>query len=204
MKTFTVPDFGPDDLLTSKRIGTRRVSVDSQPTSFEENTQFKIAHRFNGVSGNNQIVYWFNNVNPVNIKDRVVRLKEGKREYLVVPDPQDGTYDAVKNLLSAAEVPVRTVNSNLLDSGLSTHPVSSVTALYGNGAGLFTIADDDQFPNFDLIGVGTQGNNALNAQAGTDGNSSGVAENSAFFLVLDPYDNDTTSGQLFLLWEERF
>lgn len=183
---------------------TSRIKVDSQPTSFENNEQFKIAHRFNSVTGSNQIVYWFNNINPVNIIDRIVRLKEGKREYLVIPDPQDGTYDAVKAQLSSAQVPVRIVNGNLSDSGLASHPISSVSALFGTGVSLFTVNDDSQYPNFDLIGVGSQGNSALNPNTGTDSNKSGVTGNSAFFLVLDPYENEVTSGQFFLQWEERF
>ncbi len=192
-------------LATSNDERTARQATDNQPTSFEANEQFKITHRFNGVSGTDQIVYWFNNVdNAVNIKERAIRLKEGKREYLVIPD--DGSYEAQKALLSAAEVPVRIVNSNLEDSGLPIHPASSVQALYGvlTAAQGFTIASDDQFPNFDLIGVGTQGNSALNPNTGTDSNLSGVAAGAAFFLVLIPYENEVTSGQFFLLWEERF
>ena len=191
-------------LSTGDGSAIARIKVDAQPTSFEGNTQFKIAHRFNGISGTNQIVYWFQAVNAVNIMERVVRLKEGKREYLVIPDPQDGTYDSIIAQLSAAEVPVRSVNGNLQDSGLATHPVSAVNVLTGVGNGLFTIGDDDQYPNFDLIGVGTQGNSALNPSAGVDSNMSGVAAGLAFFLVLDPYDSDTTSGQFYLQWEERF
>lgn len=183
---------------------TGRVKTDDQPTSYEENRQFKIFHRFNGVAGNEQIVYWFKNVNPVNIKERTIRLKEGKREYLVIPDPQDGTYDSILAQLSAAETPVRIVNSNLEDSGLPSHPVSSVTVLHGVGANLFTVAGDDQFPNGDLVGVGAQGNNALNPNSGVDSNLSGVEADSAFFLVQIPYENEVTSGQFFLLWEEIF
>lgn len=182
---------------------TSRVKTDDQPTSYEENKQFKIFHRFNNIAGNEQIVYWFNNTVPVNIKERTIRLKNGKREYLVIPDPQDGTYDAVLAQLSATETPVRIVNSNLVDSGLTSHPASDVTVLHGVGANLFTVADDEQFPNGDLVGVGAQGNNALNPNSGVDSNLSGVEANSAFFLVQIPYENEVTSGQFFLLWEER-
>ncbi len=192
-------------LTTSDNSHTSRVRTDGQPTSFEANEQFKIAHRFNNVAGTSQVVYWFKNVtNAVNIKERVIRLKSGKREYLVIPD--DGSYEAQKALLSSVEVPVRIVNSNLNDSKLDVHPTSSVQSLYGvlTSAQGFTIADDDQFPNFDLIGVGTQGNSALNPSTGSDSNLSGVAAGTAFFLVLVPYGNETASGQFFLLWEERF
>lgn len=192
----------PASLSSGRYNETRRVKTDPQPTSFEENRQFKVFHRFNNIPGNEQIVYWFNNTVPVNIKERTIRLKEGKREYLVIPDPQDGTYDAVLAQLSATETPVRIVNSNLKDSGLASHPASDVTVLHGVGANLFTIADDDQFPNGDLVGVGAQGNNALNPNSGVDSNLSGVAANSAFFLVQIPYENEVTSGQFFLLWEE--
>lgn len=198
----SVATSSPASLSSGRYDETRRVKTDNQPTSFEENRQFKVFHRFNDVAGNEQIVYWFNNSVPVNIKERTIRLKEGKREYLVIPDPQDGTYDTVLAQLSDAETPVRTVNSNLEDSGLASHPTSNVTVLHGVGTNLFTIADDDQFPNGDLVGVGAQGNNALNPNSGVDSNLSGVAANSAFFLVKIPYENEVTSGQFFLLWEE--
>lgn len=204
--TVTPAIMGTDLLkaLTTAEGETGRLKVDSQPTSFESNTEFKITHRFNNVSGNNQILYWVKTINPANLMTSLVRLKEGKREYLVVPDPQDGTYDAVKAVMSSTQVPIRQVNTNLEDSGLSTHPVSEVTALFGVGNDLIPIADDAQFPNFNIIGVGTQGNSALASSVATESNLTGVAANSAFFLVLDPYDNDTTSGQFYIQWEERF
>lgn len=198
----SVATSSPASLSSGRYDETRRVKTDPQPTSFEENRQFKIFHRFNNIPGNEQIVYWFNNTVPVNIKERTIRLKEGKREYLVISDPQDGTYDSVLSQLSATETPVRIVNSNLEDSGLASHPTSDVTVLHGVSSNLFTIADDDQFPNGDLVGVGAQGNNALNPTSGVDSNLSGVAANSAFFLVQIPYENEVTSGQFFLLWEE--
>lgn len=43
----------------------------------------------------------------------------------------------------------------------------------------------------------------IQIQLGVDSNLSGVAANSAFFLVQIPYGNEVTSGQFFLLWEER-
>jgi len=41
--TYTIPDFGPADLLTSQKIGTRRVRVDTGQTGFFERREFRIS-----------------------------------------------------------------------------------------------------------------------------------------------------------------
>lgn len=40
--SYTIPDFGPSDLLTSKREGARRVRVDIGQTGFWENREFRL------------------------------------------------------------------------------------------------------------------------------------------------------------------
>jgi hypothetical protein len=42
--TYTIPDFGPSDLLTSAREGTRRVRVDVAQTGFWEAREFRISY----------------------------------------------------------------------------------------------------------------------------------------------------------------
>ena len=139
--------------------------------------------------------------NPVNIQDRKINLWSGGREYLVIPD--DGSYSAVDAALTTP-VQVRTVNNNLRDSGLPSHPVSGVTVSYGTGADLFTIADTDQFPNGDAVlsdAAGNKGNSNLLESP----NLSGVGENQTFYLVfLGINGNSGTSGHFIVQWEERF
>jgi len=46
MKTYTIQDFGPNDLLTSERFGTRRVRVDFGQTGFFEGREFYTFQEF--------------------------------------------------------------------------------------------------------------------------------------------------------------
>lgn len=189
------------NIATSRNKNLARIPVDSQQTSFEANEQFRIFHRFIGVPDNQQMVFKFSVTNPVNIQDRKINLWSGGREYLVVPD--DGSYSAVDPLLTTP-VQVRTVNNNLRDSGLPSHPVSGVTVIYGTGSNLIPIADTDQFPNGDAVlsdATGNKGNSNLLESP----NLSGVGENQSFYLVFTGINgNSGTSGHFLVQWEERF
>ncbi len=44
--TYTVDQFGPSDLLTSKKIGTRRIKYDVGKTSFFESREFRLFKEF--------------------------------------------------------------------------------------------------------------------------------------------------------------
>ena len=48
---FTIPDFGPSDLLTSAREGTRRLRVDVGQTGFFERREFRISQELSIASG---------------------------------------------------------------------------------------------------------------------------------------------------------
>lgn len=190
-------------LLTGMFDSTNRLATDNQPTSYEENQQFKIFHRMIGVEATGQIVFKFETTNPINIIERNIAAWAGGREYLVIPDT--GQYPAVDALLTTP-VTVRNVNGNLTDSGLSTHPTSGVTVNYGvlTGGDQITIADADQFPNGDVIAIDEGGFfSVTNSQISNSINKSGVAAGQAFYLVFRNISSDDFSGQFFLQWEER-
>jgi hypothetical protein len=196
-----ITDSPMPNIATSRDKRIARVRTDNQPTSFEANQQFRIFHRFIGVPDNQQMVFKFSVTNPVNIQDRKINLWSGGREYLVIPD--DGSYSSVDASLTTP-VQVRTVNNNLRDSGLPLHPVSGVTVSYGTGAGLFTIADTDQFPNGDAVLSDASGNKG-NSNLLESPNLSGVGENQSFYLVFTGINgNSGTSGHFLVQWEERF
>lgn len=46
MERYTIPDFGPNDLLTSERFGTRRIRVDVAQTGFFEGREFYTFQEF--------------------------------------------------------------------------------------------------------------------------------------------------------------
>lgn len=182
---------------------TSRVKTDDQPTSYEENKQFKIFHRMIGVATTGQIVFKFSTLPALNIIERNITAWGGGREYLVIPDT--GQYPAVDALLTTS-VKVRNVNGNLEDSGLPVHPTSGVTVDYGvlTGADQIPIANGDQFPNGDVISVNEGGFlSVTNSQISNSVNKSGVAAGQAFYLVFRNISSDVFDGQFFLQWEER-
>lgn len=61
--TYTIPDFGPSDLLTSDRIGTRRLRADFGQTGFFERREFRISEELSIPTGTS-LVYRFES--PVN------------------------------------------------------------------------------------------------------------------------------------------
>lgn len=187
-------------VFTGMFSDTGRIKVEPQPTSFEENSQFRIFHRMIGIASTDQIVFKFDSTNAVNIMERKINLWEGGREYLVIPD--DGSYGAVDAALTTS-VQVRTVNGNLSDSKLPVHPTSGVTVSYGTGAGLFSISDTEQFPNGDAVKTDNNSGRANN-QLLASPNLSGVAAGQAFYLVFLPLGSGNTSGHFLVQWEERF
>lgn len=99
-------------------------------------------------------------------------------------------------------VPVIVVNSNLSDSGLSSHPVSGVTITATVGENIFVPGNNPS--NGDGVLTSTA-NNRTNNQPITDSNMSGVLAGGAFYLVFNNISrSDNSSGQFFLQWEEIF
>lgn len=54
--TYTVPDFGPADLLTSNREGTRRVRVDVGQTGFFERRQIRFPYELTALADTPQVI----------------------------------------------------------------------------------------------------------------------------------------------------
>lgn len=192
----------PASLSSGRYNETRRVKTDPQPTSFEENRQFKIFHRLINVPNTTQVVFKFEAGTALNIMERKINLWAGGREYLVIPDT--GQYDYL-DALAKTDVPPTTVNGNLEDSGLPSHPVSQVTItrwdLTTVSGNQIVIADADQFPNGDAVQTDGNANRANNSLLSSP-NLSGVASGQAFYLVFDSINNSATYGHFFLQWEE--
>lgn len=186
----------PEDIYTSSRAGVRRIAVDAQPTSYEANEQFKIFYRLQSVPFNSQLVMKFESLNALNIMVRKINLWEGGREYLVYGD--DGSHTSTGTF---TPIPVRTVNGALRD-GLTSHPVSGVTASVAIGSNIFVAGSGAS--NGDAVLTSSQGNRNT-SQPLSDSNQSGVAAGLSFFLVFNPIGSSAvTTGQFFLQWEERF
>ncbi len=54
--SYTVDQFGPSDLLTSKKIGTRRIKYDVGKTSFFESREFRVFKEFDIPAGSTETI----------------------------------------------------------------------------------------------------------------------------------------------------
>ena len=182
-------------MVTKLGLEASRFKVDSQPSSFEANEQFKIFYRIQSVPTTQQMVLKFESVNALNIMVRKINLWSGGREYLVYGD--DGSHTVAGTF---SPVDVFAVNGNVQGGG--AHPVSQVTASVAFGAGIFTAGSLPT--NGDAVVTDTNLNRATN-QPLADTNQSGVPSNSTFYLVFNHIgSNDPSTGHYYLQWEEIF
>ena len=185
-------------LFVGKTDSTRRLAVDSQQTSFEENEQFRFFDRLVEVANANQVVYKVTVGNPVNVFRRAVNLWEGGREYLVFPDSANVTFTGS---LTDVTSEIGEVNSNLRE-GLASHPVSTMQVQKAVGAGIFSSTDKP------ILGTGvlTDGNaNRATNSYEDNGARAGIARNAVLWITLNPIGSvSSTNGQVELVYEERF
>lgn len=189
------------DLLTGPIAGTRRIKVDQQQTSFEENSQFRF---FDELSipkiGGSQIVYRVKSVNPFVLFSRVLSFYQGGATYRVYADDGSHTFD---NSLLGSPVAAKPVNGDLSDSGLSVHPVSSITLERADGT--------DIFANGSPAVTGTSARAGTNSQQSSGALASdqvrlGFPANFSGYVVITVIDDlsDESLGEYELFFEERF
>ena len=182
---------------TSDRHGIARIPVESQPTAFRDNSEFRFFDRFDGVSQGDQIVYKLTFPNAVNITKRLVNLWVGGREYLVYPDSPSHTVPPALSVTGR----VSPLN-NRLRAGLSSHPASSVVIERADGSGIWSTTDLPETGT----GILTDSNtNRAASQFSPSQEPFGIAAGSVIWVVLEHIGgNNPTSGQYELEWEEEF
>ena len=193
----------PDDIFTNPyKQNLRRVKVDSQQSSFEANTQFRFFDDCTGANAiprNEILIYRFSSVNALNIQSRVINGWSGGRKYIVFPN--DGNETITGGSFVDVSDQVYSVNNNLADSGLPSHPVSQVTVEK-------RIATDFTSPFKGRTGTAYRSD--ANTSRATDSyapdsSRAGVAANQSFFLVFfDIAQNDPSEFLFTVAWEEVF
>jgi hypothetical protein len=193
------------DLLTSTKQGTRRLAVDSQQTSFEENRQFRLFFEFSdiwsatlsSIPAGQQLALKFTSLNAVNIFTRRPELYLGGIAYRVFRDNELVTFTGTLAPLDR----ITTVNGNLADSGLAAPLVTGVTVQWAIGNDIFRSTD---WPRNGTL-VKTDGNvNQSSSNFGPEAERAGVAAGAAFWLVLDSLSTGDTRGMLTIAYEEIF
>ena len=111
---YTIPDFGPNDLLTTAKEGTRRVKVDPAQTGFFEGREFRISYEFDISSGQTQVIKFSCSTNFILWEQRI-EVDEGFLIYKPTLNPSSATGFVTeipqygKNRMSTAPVVTNTV-----------------------------------------------------------------------------------------------
>lgn len=198
---YTVPDFGPSDLLTDDRPGIRRLSVDSQQTSFEANEQFQFFASWDEIPNNNQIVYRVDvGSYAVNVFSRSINIASGGRKYRAYIA---GNGESFTGTLSDESQKILPVNSNL-NPTLSQHPASDVTVWSAQGIGIFSAGTNDKIIGGATVLTDSNANRASTAFS-PETVRLGVASGAVVWLVfygISP-NGTNTDGEFKMIWEER-
>lgn len=192
----------PPDIYTSTISGVRRLSVDSQQTSFEQNEQFRFVDSFDDFAYASSILYKFTITNPINLFERTLSVYEGGREYYVYPYNESDTFTG--SAFGTQRVP--TPMNNLLRDGLTEHPSTSVTVeRYTVTA--FTPTEDWIDKTFVLTdGNSNRATDTFSSDNLRFGTGAASTDDPAVFWVYLPSigsSNNVTNGYLRLVWEER-
>ncbi len=191
------------DLFTSTVQGVRRVKVESLPSSFEENTQFRFFEdisRLNagaGVPATSQLVYKFTATNAVIVFLRQINIWEGGRKYLVYPADGNETFTGTFTDVSSQIYPTSAIVG---PSG--SIPATGVTVERAIGAGIFSTTSLPRNGTASL----TDGNaNRATSSYTANGDRGGVAAGQSFYLVFDHIGQANPTLGLFLIaFEELF
>jgi hypothetical protein len=190
----------PDEVWAGDSPANKRLKVDPERTSFQDNRQFRLFDRLLDILPTDQVVYYFQTVYPLFIILRMINVYSGGREYLVY-----GVGDFSFTGTLGSPLPIRNVNGHLR-AGTLVHPTSGVVVRKAVGAGIFT-------PNTTLASNGTMVASSISGASQSsvytpDGIKSGVSAGQSFYLVLNHIGPTTggnnTFGQFNLSWEELF
>lgn len=192
----------PDDIYTSTIANVRRLSVDSQPTSFEENTQFRFIDTFVNIDDAEDILYLFEQTAPIVVFDRIISLFTGGREYYVYPYDSSDTYTGTQDTLERVPLPM----NNLLRNGLTSHPDTNVTITR------YTVTDFtpvNYWVEMSQILAPTSGLTKVagdySAESVRYGTATASVSNPIRFWLYFPNleSTDATNGYWKIIWEER-
>jgi len=187
---YTIPDFGPNDLLTSPKPGIRRVQVDVAETGFFDGREFRISEELDLAAGEVR-VYRFTSPIDFILQRQTLSLDDGEVKFTAYRSDQ-GTEGGTWG-------PVNVYGVNIM----STAPAYTGQASVDMG-GTFTPNDGEQA--VETIRLRTSGSTAQRTTvSGAVGDQRGLAAGT-YYLVLDAAGlggNAPAAGVFDLKYEER-
>lgn len=193
--TYTVPDFGPADLLTSEHEGFRRMRVDVAQTGLFEGREFRMVRKVSIPSGT-PLVFRFTSAVDFMLFEQNLNCSDGDIEYFAYRSTQGdagGTFTAL---------PVPPIGKNISSK---RRPYDTVSGYYESAVslasgGTFTPTDEDVYVDYDRAKT----SNATAQRSSVEGGNDSVRYLAAgtYYLVLTSL-NGTSVGRFAIAWEER-
>jgi hypothetical protein len=196
--------------LTTGLDGTGRLKVDSQQSSFEQNTQFRFFEdvsdqtEYGGadlsVPSNKVLIYEFNAINAVNIQTRIINQWAGGRKYLVFPKDDNNLPTITGGTWADVSDQLYDINGSK-NPYIDTLPITEVTVQRRVADSFVT-----SFKARTGTAIRTDGNsNRASSEYAPDSTRSGVAANQGFYLVFFNIGGSNDSEFLFTVgYEESF
>ena len=187
-------------IMTTDQVATARLPVDAQQTSFEENHQFRFFDELEiPATEGYQLVYKVTSVNPFVLFNRTVSFWQGGATYRIYAD--DGSHTFTGTLADTGWI--GPVNGDLSESGLQTHPETTIALQMAEGAGIFVPGSAPR--------TGTSVRAGTNAQQssgalGLDAVRLGFPANFSAWIVMGHLSgvNQDSFGEYELYFEERY
>lgn len=180
--TYTVPDFGPSDLLTSEREGFRRLRVDVAQTGFFEGRECRTFLEYSIPSGQTRVIRATVPVNVI-LFGIGVTLDQSK---IRITTKADGTG-------SGTWSPMPVIRKNNMAVAPAYTPVVTIDS-GGTHTGGLTI-DVARL-------VSDAGGQRANTVGGMVADERGVAPG-VYYFVIENIDGATATGVFSAFWEER-
>lgn len=197
LQWFTLPGI-PSDTLTDEQPGIRRIAVDPQQTSFEQNAQFRFFDRLVDIPYGSQIVYKLTITQPINVFQRTLLVWSGGREYLIYKDITGLSFTG--SLADSGSI--TPLNENLA-SIYETHPLKTVSIQRAVGVGIFTPAANQR--PIGGTAAATEGNttNKPSSEYSPNDTRYGASPQVLWLVLGNIGGNVNTNGHYELIWEQR-
>ena len=190
--SWTIPDFGPADLLTSEAEQFRRVRVDVAQTGLFEGREFRLVRKVS-IPAATPLVIRFTSAVDFILFEQDLNVTEGDIEFRAWRDTQGtagGTF--------AGSFPVIGKNiSGFYREYSGARYASQVTINHG---GTFTPTDAEAYVDYDRAKTSSSTAQRTSVQGGND--SARYLAAGTYYLVFNSLDG-TSVGRIALAWEER-
>lgn len=189
---WTIPDFGPSDLLTSEKEGFRRLRVDVAQTGLFEGREFRLVRKVE-IPAETPLVIRFTSAVDFILFEQQLNTTAGDIEFFAWRDSQ-GTAGGT---FSGVYTPIGKNISGFYREYSGARYASQVTLNHG---GTFTPTDAEAYVDYDRAKTAGATAQRVSVRGGDD--SARYLAAGTYYLVLTSLDG-TSVGRFTLAWEER-